>query len=112
MMLAPLPIDQQQTDYSFLFQPLQMKDRSGSRVTTSNVAPPTDLSSGQTPLSVEGCDGPYIDYLDVPLSFISQQLKAPKRKRKGPRGGVVSHACVCVTTYDFSLRGTTLSSTT
>jgi len=94
-MILPHPsISEQQPDYSFLFQPLKMKDS----VRTTNVAKSvssSELSSlegtiaGHTPVMVEGCEGAYIDYLDVPLSVISRELKAPKRKRKGPRGGVV-----------------------
>lgn len=100
MLVAPQPIDQQQPDCSFLFQPLKMKDSTGSSssrggATTTTIVSSSDLSSigdssGQTPISVDGCECPYIDYLTVPLSVVSKQLKAPKRKRKGPRGGVVS----------------------
>jgi len=73
-----------------------MKD--SIRTTTTNVAKSVSSSeassldgtiAGHTPVLVEGCEGPYVDYLNVPLSVITQELKAPKRKRKGPRGGVV-----------------------
>lgn len=40
------------------------------------------------PFMVEGCDGPYKDYLNVPVALIKRQMKSPKSKRKGPRGGV------------------------
>lgn len=41
------------------------------------------------PIKVKGCEGAYIDYLRAPLHVISKEVKGPKRKRKGPRGGVV-----------------------
>jgi len=92
-MIQPQPSLSEQPDYSFLFQPLKMKDSVRTNVAKSVSS--SELSSlegtiaGHTPVMVEGCEGAYIDYLDVPLSVISRELKAPKRKRKGPRGGVV-----------------------
>jgi HSF-type DNA-binding len=38
--------------------------------------------------AVEGLDGPYQDFLHVPVSLILRQMQAPESKRKGPRGGV------------------------
>jgi hypothetical protein len=44
----------------------------------------------QTRFLLEGCEVPYIDYLQMPLSSIKEHISEPKRKRKGPRGGVTT----------------------
>jgi hypothetical protein len=42
----------------------------------------------QTHFLLEGCEVPYIDYLQMPLAAIKEHIREPKKKRKGPRGGV------------------------
>lgn len=57
----------------------------------ADVKTQTKVSKGlarQTHFLLEGCEVPYIDYLQMPLSSIKEQIQEPKRKRKGPRGGV------------------------
>ena len=41
-----------------------------------------------SPMVLEGCSGPYKDFLNTPVQQIKLQLTTPKSKRKGPRGGV------------------------
>jgi HSF-type DNA-binding len=48
----------------------------------------SESTSPQTSFTVEGCEGPYIDYWSVPLMVIKKQMQSPQSKRKGPRGGV------------------------
>ena len=38
--------------------------------------------------TLEGCEGPYFDFLHVPFRTVKAKLTTPKQKRKGPRGGV------------------------
>lgn len=55
---------------------------------TSNSA--TEMTAGTVipALAMEGCEGLYFDFLNVPIHVVKAKLKTPKQKRKGPRGGV------------------------